>query len=55
MRTDVKGVLGLIVGFVVGIVLFDRGPGIGLRPFVPGIACAVVGTVANVRVRRGPR
>jgi hypothetical protein len=55
MRTFVKGVLGLIAGFVAGIVLFDRVPGIDLQPIVLAIACAAVATVANVRVRRSLR
>lgn len=54
MRTFVTGVLGLIAGFVAGIVLFDRGPDIDLQPIVLAIACAAA-TVANVRVRRSLR
>lgn len=55
MRTLVTGVLGLIAGFVAGILLFDRGPGVNPQPIVLAIACAVAATVANVRVHRGPR
>lgn len=55
MRTLVTGVLGLIAGFVAGILLFDRGPSIDPQPVVLAIACAAAATVANVRVHRGPR
>lgn len=54
MRTVFTGVLGLIVGFVAGIVLFDRGPGIELQPIVLAIACAIAATVADARDRRAP-
>lgn len=47
MRTLVMTVLALIGGFVVGIVLFDRGPGIESLPFVLAIACAVAAPIAD--------
>lgn len=49
------GVLGLITGFVAGIVLFDRGPGIDFQPIVLAIACAVATSFADARVRRSLR
>ena len=52
MRTLVTGVLGLIMGFVAGILLFDRGPGVDPQPIVLAIACAVAATVANARSSR---
>lgn len=55
MRTLATGVLGLIAGFVAGILLFDRGPSVDPQLIVLAIACTVAATVANVRVHRGPR
>ena len=54
MRTVVTGVLGLIAGFVAGIVLFDRVPSVDLQPIVLAIACAVAATIADARARWAP-
>lgn len=55
MRTVFTGFLGLIAGFVAGVMLFDHGPGVDPLPIVLAIACAVASTVADARIRRGPR
>ena len=52
MRTVVTGVLGLIAGFVAGIMLFDRGPGIEFLPIVlVALACAVAAPLVDSRLR----
>lgn len=55
MRTLVVAVIALIGGFVVGVMLLDRGPGIELLPIVLATACAVAASIVGARVRRGPR
>lgn len=55
MRMLVVTALALIGGFVVGIVLFDRGPGIEFLPFVFAILCAVAANIVDVLVRRASR
>ncbi len=52
MRSTVLSALGLIGGFVAGIVLFDRGPGIELLPIVLALACAVTAPLVDSRLRR---
>ena len=51
MRVLVPSVLGLIGRFVVGIVLFDDGPGIELLPIVLALACAVAAPLMDSRLR----
>lgn len=53
-RTFVTGVLGLISGFVTGILLFDHGPGMDLLPIVLALVCAVAAPIADARFRRDP-
>lgn len=55
MRTVFTGFLGLIAGFVAGVMLFDHGPGVDPLPIVMAIACAVAAAVADARIRRRPR
>ena len=55
MRALVVAVLALIGGFIVGIVLFDRGPGLEVLPFVFAIGCAVAAAILDARVRRRAR
>ena len=47
MRTFVVALLGLIGGFLTGVALFDRGPGIELLVIVLAAACAVVAPVVD--------
>jgi len=47
MRTTVIALLGLIGGFLAGVVLFERGPEIELSIFVLAAACAVVAPVVD--------
>jgi hypothetical protein len=54
MRAVVLGVLGLVGGFVVGVVLFEGGPGIEWPPIVLAISSAVAAPLADARLRRGP-
>ena len=53
VRTAVTGALGLVVGFVAGVSLFESGPGIEPLTIVSAVACAVTVAVAERRVRRG--
>jgi len=46
MRTFIVTLLGLVGGFLAGVVLFERGPGIELPAIVLAAACAVVAPVA---------
>lgn len=55
MRTVVVSVIGLIVGFIAGILLFDQGPGIELLPIILAIVCAFAGAVVERQIRRSPR
>ena len=45
MRTFVVALFGLTAGFLAGVALFDRGPGIELLVIVLAAACAVVAPV----------
>ncbi len=47
MRTTVVALLGLIGGFIAGVALFDRGPGVELLVIVLAAACAVVAPVVD--------
>ena len=47
MRTTVIALLGLIGGFLAGVVLFEHGPEIELSIFVLAAACAVVAPVVD--------
>ena len=47
MRTTVVALLGLIGGFLAGVALFDRGPGVELLAIVLTAACAVVAPVVD--------
>jgi hypothetical protein len=47
MRTTVVALLGLIGGFLAGVALFERGPGIELPTIVLAAACAVVAPLVN--------
>ena len=51
MRAPVLSALGLIGGFVVGIVLFESGPSIELLPIVLALACAVAAPLVDSRLR----
>jgi EamA domain-containing membrane protein RarD len=51
MRTFVVATLT----FMVGLVLFDRGPGLNAVQILIAIACAVVAAIAYDRVRRRAR
>ena len=51
MRSPVLSALGLIGGLVVGIVLFDRGPGVEILPIVLALACAVAAPLVYSRLR----
>ena len=51
MRTLVVAVLALIVG----LMLFESGPGLGRGQILFAIACAIVAAIAYSRVRRKAR
>lgn len=54
VRTAVAVVLGLVVGFVAGVVLFESGPGVEPATVVLAVACAAAAAVAERRMRRRP-
>ena len=52
MRTFVATLLGLIGGFLAGVALFERGPGIEPLTVVLAVTCAVVAPVVGGWLRR---
>ena len=47
MRTFVVALFGLTAGFLAGVALFDRGPGIELLVIILAAACGVVAPVVD--------
>jgi hypothetical protein len=53
-RAIALSVLGLVGGFVVGVVLFEGGPGVEALPIVLAVVSAVAAPVVDGRFGRGP-
>lgn len=53
MNTIVAGIFGALAGLVVGVVLFDRGPGIESLPIITAIGGAIVAVSGARLARRG--
>jgi hypothetical protein len=52
MRTSVVSVFALIEGFIVGVVLFEGGPGIEPLPIALAVVCAIAAPAVARRIRR---